>query len=147
MIVVPKVSQRLWLTMILDFVRGADDGPGPLLILHLYSNDIAPTVDSVLGDFTEASFPGYAVRFIGADFPFPVTNGDGQAESRSHRYIWTPSNQESNEVVHGWYLTFQTGTVPPLLFAAERITPGFRSNLAGQDLALQIALTLGGCVG
>lgn len=143
MLVVPKVSQRLWLTMVLDFITGSDDGPNPLLELHLYSNDIAPSLDSVLADFTEATFPGYSTKFVGGDFPFPTTNTDGNAQSNSKTYEFTPANQESNELVHGWYLTFRTDTVPNLLFAAERIVPAFKANAAGQSLSLQIQLTLG----
>lgn len=146
MIVVPKVAQRLWLTMVLDFITGADDGPNPLLELHLYRNDFAPNADTVLADFLEATYPGYSSKFIGGDFPFPTTNTNGQAQSNSKRYIFKPTNQESNEVVHGWYLTFSTDLVPSLLFAAERIVPAFHANAAGQGLPLLIQLTLGGCV-
>jgi hypothetical protein len=145
MIVIPKTAQRLWLTCVLDYVKGATAGGGELLVLHLYKNDFAPDQDTVLADFVEASFPGYAVRFIGADFPFPVTNADGNAESKSHNYIWTPANQQDNQEVHGWYLTFSSNVVPALLFAAERIAPAFKANAAGQELKLEIALTLGGC--
>lgn len=146
MIVIPKVSQRLWLTAILDYIKGATAGGGELLVLHLYQNDIAPTQDTVLADFVEASFPGYAVRFCGADWIFPVTNADGNAESKAHNYIWTPANQQDNQQVHGWYMTFQSDVVPALLFACERTVPAFHANAAGQEFKLEPTLTLGGCV-
>jgi hypothetical protein len=143
MLVVPKVGQRLWLTMVLDYVRGATGGNNPLFYLHLYKNDTAPTIDSVLGDFTEANFPGYSPKPIGADFAFPTTNGDGNAESKSNVYAWTPSNANDNQEVHGWYLTFQSDSVPALLFAAERIQPAFKCNQVLVALRLRIKLTLG----
>lgn len=143
MIIVPKQAQRLWLTMVLDYVRGATGGANPLFALRLYRNDIAPNLDTVLADFVEATFPGYTPALIGADFPFPSTNADGFAESLGPQKIFTAANQSSDTVTHGWYLTFQSDTVPAVFFAAERIVPGIRMNLPGAAVRVCPRLTLG----
>jgi hypothetical protein len=132
--------------MVLDFLKGATAGGGELFFIRLYKNDFSPNQNTVLADFVEASFPGYAAKMIGADWPFPVTDANGNAASTAKEYIWTPFNQEDNQEVHGWYMTFQSTLVPSLLFAAERIVPAFKANLAGQNLKIQPTLTLGGCV-
>lgn len=144
MIIVPRVSQRLWLVAVLDYVRGNTPGPNPLLVLHLYRNDFAPGAGTVLADFTESDFPGYAVKFIGADFPFPVTNGDGWAESDSDKtYSFPAADQSSNQTVHGWYVTLQSDIVPAVLFCAERLVPGIPMNLPGATAKVRPKFVLG----
>jgi hypothetical protein len=142
MIVVPKVAQRLWLTCVLDYLRGATAGGGELFILRLYVNDFAPIATTVLADFTEAGFPGYASKQIGALFPFPVNNADDQAESTCPLQTFSATSQDTSDVVHGWYCTFQSDLVPSLLFAAERIVPAVRMNLPGASVPVQPSFTL-----
>lgn len=143
MIIVPKVSQRLWLTMVLDYLRGATGGANPLFAVKLYVNDFAPNLDTVLGDFTEANFPGYAAKFVGDQFAFPVTNGDGFAQSTGPVLAWTPTDNTSNQTVHGWYATFQTDLVPALLWCGERLVPGVQVNQPGAVVRIRPRPTLG----
>lgn len=143
MIVVPKTAQRFWLTVALDYWGGGFPGAGPLLIWHLYRNDFAPDLDTVLADFTESTFAGYGVKFLGNLFPAPFTNADGFAQSNGPVLTWSATNQESNEECHGWYATFQTSVVPALLVCCERIVPAVRMNLPAATVRVQPKLTLG----
>lgn len=143
MIVLPRAAQRLWLTAFLDYANGNGPGPNPLLMLHLYTNDIAPGPLTNVADFVEASFHGYAAKGIAGLFPFPVTNADGLAESRSGNLIFAATDQVINETVHGWYLTLQSDVVPAVLAAAERIVPAVRMNLPAAAVCVNVRLALG----
>lgn len=143
MIIVPRNAQQVWLVFVLDMFKGADEGDNPLLRLRLYRNDIAPTLTTVLADFVEANFPGYGPRNIGADFGAPFLNAEGFSQSNGPTEIWTPTNQSSNTITHGWYLTYQTDLVPAVLIAAERIVPGVPMNKPGALVRVQPKLTLG----
>jgi len=134
---------RLWLTAVLDYVAGGNPGANPILGVHLYQNDVSPGYDTGLADFQECTFPGYAPKFIGGQFPAPVVNPDQMAQSDGPIITFTPTDQTSNEEVHGWFMTFQTDAVPALLFAAERIVPAVHVNQLGAKVRLQIKLTLG----
>lgn len=129
--------------MVLDYLQGATGGPNPLCALRLYRNDIAPNLDTTLADLVEANFPGYGPRMIGGQFPFPVTNAENFAQSDGPTVTWNATNQSSDTVTHGWYITFQTDLVPSLLFCAERIVPGVAMNQPAAVVRVKPQLTLG----
>ena len=143
MIVIPRVAQRLWLVSVLDYIRGNGPGDNPLVMLHLYTNDYAPNLNTVLADFTEAGFAGYTARAIGGLFPFPITNADGLAESASGNVIFVAANQDVIETVHGWWMTLQSDAVPAVLFACERLVPGVQMQLPDASVCVNVQLTLG----
>lgn len=143
MIVLPRAAQRLWLTAFIDYCNGNGPGDNPLLMLHLYVNDIAPGPLSNVASFTEASFHGYAPKGIAALFPFPITNADGLAESSSGNLIFSATDVAINETVHGWYLTLQSDAVPAVLAAAERIVPAVPMNRPAASVCVNVRLALG----
>lgn len=143
MIVIPKQAARLWLVAIIDYCNGNGPGENPLLMLRLYRNDLAPTGDTVLADFVESSFAGYASRAIAGLFPFPATNPEGQAESASGNVMFVPADNTVNETCYGWYMTLQSDAVPAVLFAAEKIVPAVQMNQPGASVCVNVRLQLG----
>lgn len=72
----------------------------------LWDNNFNPTKDSVLADFTEASFVGYS-RFAPPGFAAPFINGDGKAETDSAVLLWTFTGGTGTAVVYGWLIIDQ----------------------------------------
>lgn len=72
-------------------------------LLRLFRNDTTPTTSSGGGQFTEATFGGYAPFDLTGVFtgPFRVVTGRWQIQSPQITWICTggPSNQ-----VYGWYI-------------------------------------------
>jgi hypothetical protein len=88
--------------------------------VHLYTsiaNPIGP--NSVLGDFTEATFVGYAAKV--SAFGAPYLNAGGQAVSDSPLLQWQPTANTTPNVVLGFYVTDSGGTT--LLFCGPLPTP------------------------
>jgi len=142
-IVIPRQAARLWLVSVIDYFNGNGPGDNPLLMLHLYRNDIAPVATTVLADFLECTFNGYAPRAIAGLFPFPATNPEGQAESASGNVMFVAADQAVNETCHGWYITLQSDTVPAVLFACERIVPAVQMQLPAASVCVNVRLQLG----
>jgi hypothetical protein len=72
--------------------------------VHLYTavaNPIGPL--SVLGDFTEATFGGYAPKT--ALFSAPYLDGLGRAVSDSPLLLWAATNAVTPNVILGFYVT------------------------------------------
>lgn len=72
--------------------------------LRLFTNDFKPTPASKIGDFAEATFPGYAaVAMAGKWKPvFKVIDGEYQFSSKEVTWQATAANQQ---LIFGWYLT------------------------------------------
>lgn len=72
--------------------------------VHLYKNNIQPTNQTVLGDFVEADYDGYASESLtawGATF----LNGDGNAESVAPNITFTCTGDTTPNIVYGYYIT------------------------------------------
>lgn len=74
----------------------------PTLALALYRNDYIPTSASVLADFTEASFPGYAPQSISTPNP-SFLNGGGQAENDADLLTFNQSAGPA-QVIYGYFI-------------------------------------------
>jgi len=72
----------------------------------LWDNNFNPTKASVLADFNEASFVGYA-SISPAGFAAAFLNGDGKAETDSAVLLWTFTAGSGTAVVYGWMVIDQ----------------------------------------
>jgi len=143
MIIVPKISQLFWLGSATLFWQAQAPPVGLIMEMRLYVNDFAPNLDTVLGDFTEASFVGYAPQIVGAVLPNPATNADDFAQVTFPIFNWEAANNLVNQTVHGWYLTIIGAPFALLLVMAEKIVPGVQMQLPGARVRVQPKPTLG----
>jgi len=80
---------------------------GPLTA-HLYQNDYVPSPASVLADFTEADFDGYAdvdlTLLVG-----PYLNPQGQPEIQNASVTWAMTGTTTPNTIFGYYFTTLAG--------------------------------------
>lgn len=89
------------------------------LVVHLYSNNYTPIAASEVGDFTEATFSGYAsIPTEGADWT--ITPGD-PTEAECIQVTFTCDANLQNESIYGYYITRETSGD---LVYAERFPAG-----------------------
>jgi len=106
--VVPNVAERT----ILDALKAQE---GTDFVVHLYQNNVTPGQASVLGDFTECTFDGYASQqwILGT----PFTDGANKANYAPFLGTWTGPEDLVSQNVYGWYVT--NGANSKLLMAAR----------------------------
>lgn len=69
----------------------------------LYVNDVAPTIDTVIGDLTEATFTGYA-RATVTTFSAVYYTGEDYAATNSPLASFAPASPYTvTEIVYGWF--------------------------------------------
>lgn len=75
--------------------------------LHLFQNDYSPNVNSVLGDFTEADYTGYAaVTFDTTDMQAAFVNTAGVPELDFPATVFRPGDPTATpNDIYGWYIT------------------------------------------
>lgn len=133
--VVQEVSWRSILDQLAtSFLDGAT--------LHLYTNDLTPTPDTVLADLTEATFGGYAsVTLTTWSNAFSKVNGDGYVVSPLASF--SASGVAPSEVVYGCYVRLG-GAPPNALFFAGRFSGGpYPMGAAGDALNFSLTFDLG----
>jgi len=91
--------------------------------LRLFQNDYQPADGSVKGDFTEATFSGYAAQSID-DWSVVSQNAANRAEMVSGEKIFAHNGGGTGNTVYGWYLTDDNDSDEVLL--AERFPGGSR---------------------
>lgn len=85
---------------------------------HLYKNLVVIDEDTVLGDFTEAAFPGYAAKAAETE-PAATTDAFHQAVSEGADMTWTcTSTPGSTEQIYGIYITFVDASLTAKLLCA-----------------------------
>lgn len=104
---------------------GLNKTPQRSLILRLGKNDVTPSKSSVIGDFTEATFTGYAaVTLDPANWTVATVDMGGGIDNivASHAEVeFTSSAGSQNETIYTAYLACATSNV---LVAANRFTSG-----------------------
>jgi hypothetical protein len=109
---------------------------------HLYVNNLTPTYDTTLADFTEASFPGYetteATGWTPAVWiePFAVTYADG--------IKWVLSESIPPVKVYGYYVT--SGEAGHLCWCELREDGPITLQTMGDSVTLTPNLTLCQCL-
>jgi len=82
--------------------------------MHLYSNNFSPTTASVLANFTECTFAGYAAADCSNWTAPTVTSHVATIQADANTF--TRSTTGSSQNVYGYYITDQAGTT---LYYAE----------------------------
>jgi len=85
------------------------------VMVHLYQNDITPTPNRPIGDYTEATYTGYAAEAL--TWLAPTLNDAGQIEVIGTVGEFRPTASTVQNTIYGLYLTDTAGAV--LLEAAR----------------------------
>ena len=102
--------------------------------VHLYKAIVNPPgPNTVIGDFTEADFVGYAAKT--AAFGAPYINAAGQAVTDSPLLTWIPTAATTPNTILGYYVTDAAGTT--LIFCAQFVVP---VNLVNTTDALPLVI-------
>lgn len=101
----------------LDAVLGTADWTAPKL--HLFTNDFTPSLETILADFTEATYTGYAAQTL--TWGGAYVDGNGIAVAPAGEKIFTQT-AAPNEIVYGGYVTNTAGTK---LLASARLDSPF----------------------
>lgn len=112
-LVVPNLGAQEILSRALNKTATGD------LTLRLYTNDYTPVEGSAVGNFTEATFTGYAAASIPGSGA-TITNADPSEASWSAK-VFTSSAGSQNQSVYGYYVTNVGSTIA---LWAERFTDG-----------------------
>lgn len=86
-----------------------------VLRIHLFQNNITPTKSNVLGDFTEATFDGYAAINIGT-WSAPAVSGH-VASSSPPQVTFSKTAGVTTNNIYGYYVTDAANSV---LYWSER---------------------------
>jgi predicted alpha-1,6-mannanase (GH76 family) len=76
--------------------------------VHLFKNDYVPTPLSVVGDFTEADYTGYAHQVVASADWNSVTLSDGSAGIVGPGLFFNPTGTAVTNVIYGYYITDST---------------------------------------
>lgn len=102
--------------------------------LKLFSNDFSPQFDTVVGDFTEATFPGYAAI---DDVSGPASGTDAETGLPTVSWMdgstWLATTIVTPETIFGWYITNTAGSS---CLAAGRFDESVTINSDGDVLAI-----------
>lgn len=140
--VVPDTNMGALLTALLLKLGTAVTG---VVDVHLYTNNLTPTRNSVLGDFTELTtvqVPGYAKGVVNWFAGVPFRRQDGAWESPSSlvdpRFAATGA-VPAPVLVYGFFLTDSTDAI---LLGSGRFAVGFTFMKVGDGFTLSSNPTL-----
>lgn len=112
------------------------DVPAVALTLKLYTNDHTPGDNDSVLDYTEMSGQGYVSKELApAGWTFQALSL--VAEATHTAQVW-PFTAGGPTPIYGYYVV---GTVDGLLRWAERFTPTFSAELAGDTLTVTPKIT------
>lgn len=86
---------------------------------RLCKNDVTPSAASVLGDFTEADYSGYAQISITGGWTIPITEGGGKAEIRR---VEIEYQHNGGGVDNDIYCVYVVNSTTGKYIGAERLT-------------------------
>jgi hypothetical protein len=104
--------------------------------VKLFKNDFTPTSASVLADFTEAAFTGYAAVVLTAAMLTPIITGPG-IKSLHGNIDFIASGSPTPETIFGYYVT-SPGAAPTTMSLAERFTNPVPIAVAGDAVILEL---------
>lgn len=136
---IPTLAQRqnfgtLWANDTTSLNQAAN-----ALKVHLFTNNIMPTENSVIGDFTEATFTSYGA--INCALGPQLTGQDAVTGSELVTlktplggWRWSPTDAVGlPQTVYGWYLSDKNNTI---IYGAARIATPLTLTAAGQVVDL-----------
>jgi hypothetical protein len=114
------------------------DDPAVALTYHLFKNDETVVVGSVLGDFDESDFTGYAAKDSESE-PAPTVNGSNEANSQGDELTWTKTGSpETVQQVYGVYVTIEDLDTDPVLLAAWNLPAPVAISVAGNMVKVTV---------
>jgi len=113
-------------------------GPGTAVVVQLFKNDFTPTETSVLADFIEADFSGYA-EIAAQEFDPAYLNEAGRAQVTGDTVLtWTQNATTIGNSVYG-YMVLTTGGA---LLYSERFASPQPMQLVGDKIQMVIRASL-----
>lgn len=107
-------------------------------LVRLYTNNLVPTKNSVLADFTELTaveVPGYApVAQAWAGVPVRKQDGSWEDQGAAPLQYKATSSPPAPQIVYGWYMTDAANTV---LLASGAFDTPFTFTQNGDGFALE----------
>lgn len=103
---------------------------------HLFTNAIVPTADSVVSNFSEATFTSYVAATISWNTP-AYTNGNNQAEMTAGTLVFVAGASPTTQTIYGAFVTDSGGTN---LLWAERFSIPVLVNSQGDGVTYVPAL-------
>jgi len=98
------------------------------LTLHLFQNDISPTPETVVGDFDEADFTGYAAE-AGVDFGAAYLDEPNlEAKLTIPTVQFSATGGATPNTIYGGYITDAAGTY---LYGSQRFAVPIQINSIG----------------
>lgn len=111
----------------------------PFVTVKLFSNNFTPIESSLLADFTEADFTGYAAA-TGSAFLADVINGDGSVSSvMSLNVQFVQTAITISQLVYGYFILDNGGS----LIGGERLNTPVNFNATGVGVTIAAAITAG----
>jgi len=111
------------------------------LIVRLFANDIVPSDGTLLPDFTQATFPGYAGLDMAAGSSPPATDVNDKGSTTSSNLTWTRGAGGGAGLLYGYYVTWSPAGGPQVLLGAERFANLQDLDTVGQTLTLTVTIT------
>lgn len=121
---------------LLDYLKATFNGAN--VKVRLYRNDYTPVDASVLADFTEANFSGYAEQASGG-YSFPLTVG-GKAQTTGTPKEFTHNGGATANDIYGFYVVNNAGT--KVLWAERIASAPVAMSANGHKLIVTPQLTL-----
>src|ERR1044072_2949235 len=121
---------------ILDTLRGVWNST--TVRFHLYQTNYTPVDGSVLGDFTEATFSGYAA--IAVSSFAAATTVSNRGSTTANPITFTRGVGETSNSIYGYYVTDSTNT--KLLFAERAPAPPISMTNVGDQIVITPVFTL-----
>lgn len=105
---------------------------------HLFKNNVTVDDTTVLADFTESDFGGYAEKSAEAEAA-AVNAGTGEVKSLGADLTWTKTGApETVQQVYGVYVTFEDDTSTVCLFAAWNLPAPVAIAVAGNLVTVTV---------
>lgn len=105
--------------------------------LHLFKNNYTPIAGSLLADFTEADFTGYAsVTLAGWTTPVIIS---GKSSTSANPVTFTTGTVGTGNTIYGYYVTDSTNT--KLLFAERDANAPIAMNVTGYQYKVTVNFT------
>ena len=128
MLVIPRAQSRAILEALVDTGALLDD-----VLVRLFTNNIEPTPASVLADFTQATFTGYAAS-AAVSWDAVFTDLLGNAVVRGDTETFVATGTPTPETIYGYYLTKSGGG--GALVGSQRFTTPVNITLGGDGLTV-----------
>ncbi len=111
---------------------------GTNVSLHLFQNAATPSFNSVIGDFVESNFPGYAPVDIAAWILGPVITNVGYMQTVTPCVFTVSSGAGPPQLAYGYYVLDDSGN---LLWA--ELDPNGPTSMSSSGNQVQVFARLG----